>query len=229
MLKNTSKVTIYIVLALIVAVSMADPASANTIVIKPNVEFSGGTPPVTVSPWLTAIFDDSVGNSNTVRLTMTADNLSGTEFISNWLFNFEGDVNLLQFSYAGGSGPAFDQLELGDNNNNNKADGDGYFDIGFYFPTSSSGSRFGAGDTVVYDITYSSPIIASSFNSFSIGGKKGAYLTAAHVQNTGGGSDSGWIGANSLTVVPEPVSSALFIVGSATLGFISLRKRRRNT
>ena len=209
---------------------------ADTLILQPDVEFSANTEPVNTPPWMTATFEDS--GTNTVRLTMAADNLAGTEFISKWFFNFAGDATVLEFAYIGGSstGPQYSDVYTGETNNT-KADGDGYYDIGFYFPT-ASGSRFGAGDTVVYDIT-SAGITASSFNLFSTpGGGNGTYLTAAHVQGIapdsvtglcGDGSDpvsgtcSGWVGTT--TVVPEPISSTLFIAGGAALGFRRFRKK----
>jgi hypothetical protein len=55
-------------------------AGADTLILKPDVEFSANTEPVNTPPWMTATFEDF--GTNTVRLTMAADNLTGTEFIS---------------------------------------------------------------------------------------------------------------------------------------------------
>jgi len=224
--------------AILFIIAVSGHAVADTLILKPNVEFSVNTPPVNTPPWMTATFIDV--SPNTVRLTMSADNLTGTEFISKWFFNFEGTAADLSFSFVSGfsTGPQYDQVYLGESNNT-KADGDGYYDIGFYFPT-SSGSRFDAGKTVVYDITYTSAITAASFNFFSTpGGGNGSYLTAAHVQGIApdsqgycgngsyvgtGGTCSGWVGTTS--VVPEPVSSTLFIVGAASLGFRRFLRKR---
>jgi len=226
-------------IAFIIVASTVSQAAADTLILKPDVEFSVNTAPVNTPPWMTATFNST--DSNTVRLTMAADNLTGTEFIGKWFFNFSGDASNLGFAYVSGSstGPASSTIYKGESTNT-KADGDGYYDIGFYFPT-SSGSRFEAGETVVYDITSTSAISASSFNLFSTpGGGTGTYLTAAHVQGIApnsegycgngsyvgaGGTCSGWVGTT--TVVPEPVSSTLFIVGAATLGFRRFRKIKK--
>ena len=71
---------------LILALSLASmEIQAATLTFNLDFEFSGATPPQGVSPWITAIFDDSVGGSDTVGLTMQANNLVGTEFVNYWL------------------------------------------------------------------------------------------------------------------------------------------------
>lgn len=238
-LTSISKVLLLLIFAVIFVASTISQATADTLILKPDVEFSVNTAPVNTPPWMTATFDST--GSNTVRLTMATDNLTGTEFISKWFFNFSGDATSLGFEYVSGSstGPASSTIYKGESKNT-KADGDGYYDFGLYFPT-SIGSRFDANKTVVYDITSTSAISASSFNLFSNpGGGNGTYLTAAHVQgitpdsnsNCGNGSNagadgtcSGWVGTS--TVVPEPVSSTLFIIGGVALGFRGFRKIKK--
>ena len=97
-----------------------------------NIEFSGATAPAGTSPWITATFDDSFGGANTVRLTMSATNLVGTEFIDDWLFNFDTSLNLASLNFAYISGQAANNVNTGVDAF--QADGDGKFDIEFDFP-----------------------------------------------------------------------------------------------
>jgi hypothetical protein len=176
-----------------------------------------GTPPEGTSPWLTAVFDDSFGGSDTVRLFMTATNLTSDEFISQWYFNFDPflDASMLTFSAVDVSplqngNPKFNWgiNDVGTKNKNDinigndlwKAGGDGMYDFVFNFPTSNAGGgeyRFTSGETVVLDITYrGGDIDIGSFDFFSAQrGNEGIYKTAAHVQSItappGGCNDPG--------------------------------------
>jgi hypothetical protein len=215
------------------ALAAPAPAGAATLTLGLDVEFSGATPPVSgTTPWVTATFDDSVGGPNTVRLTMTADNLTGGttgENIELFHFNFDPllDPTALSFTAVDNSASNPENGQ-GDNGiftgvNAFMANGDGNYDIVFNFPPppGQSGNRFTGGESVIYDITYTSAIDVNSFNHFSDeGGGQGTYLAAAHIQRING-NDSGWIG-----VVPEPSTAALF--GLGMVGVASIRRRRRS-
>ena len=67
---------------------------------------------------------------------------------------------------------------------------------------------------------------ALSFNFQSVSDKdRDHYYSAAHIQSIGPDGGGGWVGAP--TVVPEPVSSTLFIVGGLALGFRRFVKKRK--
>jgi hypothetical protein len=217
--------------ASVVALLVAGAGNATTITLNLDTEFSGATAPVSgTTPWVSATFDDSFGGPNTVRLTMTTDNLTGGingENLELFYFNFDPllDATLLTFSAVGilGSDP---ENGLGDNGiftgeNFVAANGDGSYDIVFNFPPppGGGGDRFTGGETVIYDITYTSAIDANSFVFLSEEqGGQGTFFAAAHIQRING-NDSGWIGA----VVPQPSTAALLALGLVGIGVRSRR------
>ena len=204
-------------------IAFALPGQATTLTFGLDYEFSGATPPEGATPWATATFDDSFGGANTVRLTTSAVNLTDMEFISAWYFNFDDTLDVTQLTFAPVDTSGSTPKKILTKQDAFKADGDGYFDIKFSFPTSNKGNqRFTSGETVVYDITYTSDIGVSAFDYGSApGGGAGTYLSAAHVQGIGpNDDDSGWIG----TPVPEPATILLF--GSGLIGIaVSCKKR----
>ncbi|UCD34408.1 MAG: hypothetical protein JSU90_08910 [Nitrospiraceae bacterium] len=217
---------ICIVLVLYSAACLKDRAGASTVEFPLDVEYSGGSGSEGLMPWATATFVTT--GSKRVTLTMSAENLVSSEFISLWYFNFDPilDPTLLIFSPVGIPGAMPKSINTG--MDAFKAGPDRFYDIEFSFPTSAgnSSNRFTAGETVVYDITYAGPgtISTSSFVFESLSGKQGSFHSAAHIQSIGTGGKSGWVGNTS--VVPEPVSSLLFLTGGAVLGYGKYRKAR---
>lgn len=221
---------VIVLAAALAVVVVGTRAQATTITLGLDFEFSGGQAPAGSTPWVTAQFDDSVGGPNTVRLTMSAVNLSGygsnPELIAEMSFNFDPALDPTQLTFTDVSSPTVGTTVVSTGVDAFKADGDGFFDILFDFPPppGNTSSRFGPGEVVVYDLTYTSPIDVNSFAFLSsMGGGTGSYYAAAHIQNTTGAGTggSGWIGA---TVVPEPASALLLGGGLLALGV--WRKRR---
>jgi hypothetical protein len=132
-----------------------------------NVKFSGASP-TNSAPWLTAVFDDNNvndSNPNKVLLTMSASNLELTEGVRMWCFNFTLNTSDLTFSHV--SGPKAVEI---DKTGGYQAGGGGFFDFRFIF----SDDEFNAGETSVYEISYTSPITSSNFSEISSrGGRRG--------------------------------------------------------
>jgi hypothetical protein len=227
----TLKTLLLLSLSVIFLISLTGQAQALILINGLNMEYSGGTAPSGPTPWITATFID-VG-TNQVQLNMTAGNLTGSENIKGWYFNFDDTLDLTSdltsLNIAVANISAVDSVTVTKDKNNVKADGDGKYDFMFAFPT--SGNKFTSGETVVYDLTYTGTgtMNISSFNFMSSpAGGHGPFYSAAHIQNTGVlGDKSGWIANETTTVVPEPISSTLFIVGGVVLGFRRYRKMKK--
>lgn len=252
-------------LAVVLVASLTGQAEADTLTYTLDTQYNTtGTEPGAMGPWLQTEFDDSVGGSNTVRVTFDVLSIDTGEYVSNWYINFNDslDASLLSVVAVNDTDiPTFDPMidfysgTAECEPNTCRADGDGVYDMMFAFDTSGANggvNRFTNGETAVFDITYSGgDIDIYSFIDVSeMGGGQGTYNIAAHVQSitqdasgtpltvcgnglgindpANNGSCSGWLANGSAgVIVPEPVSSTLFLVGAATLGFRRFRKKFR--
>ncbi|MCC6124738.1 MAG: hypothetical protein IT426_07245 [Pirellulales bacterium] len=191
----------------------AMPVRAGIITMDLNHTFSGTGPASAIPPWLTAQFDDH-GSSGAVTITLSAANLTGTEFVSGWYLNLDPALDPAQLVF---SAPvkigAFDDPVIGTGVNAYKADGDGYFDLLFGFAAyDGAPTRFGVGDS--YQITVSGiPTLTADAFAYRSHPAASGYYSAAHVQAIAPGSLSGWIAATSANPVPEPAALALALMG----------------
>lgn len=203
----------------------ASAVAAATLTLGLDIPFSGAAVPAGTAPWITATFDDSFGDANTVRLTLSATNLVDEESVTQWFFNLDPslDPTLLTFTVVDNSAAVPNAIDTG--SDSFMANGDGMYDILFDLPPPGGAfeARLTAGEAIIYDLGYVSPITVASFDFFSaVGGGEGSFTTAASIQGIGpGGDGSGWIG-----YVPEP--STALLLASGLIGLALDRPRRRS-
>lgn len=209
------------------------PAAYADVTMDLGTLFPSNPSPAGTGPWLQATFSQNTANS--VNLTMSATGLTGANFASNWYFNFMGPGNpatdLTATLTSGGPTPNNYIAGLVNptmfNTNSFKADGAGFFDIVFEFPTPNSGPRFGPGSTATFLIADSANNISpNDFVGLSTPSPNGQYLTAAHIQGLGEATSS-WIGATT-TTAPEPSTYAILAGCIACILLIQHRQMARS-
>ena len=199
-------------------------ANAATLQLDFGVSFGDPGDPDTMAPdgagpWMTAFFDDN-NTAGSVTLTLTVDGGIGIAEVTEVYLNVDdaiGGANL-GITSTGGTGPS---ATIGLGTDLFKADADGWYDILFDLPPPGS-DTFGAGDTLVFDITGTN-LVAGSFNFLSTPDPvdpNGPFLGAAKFQSTGDGLQSDWVAA-------VPVPAAVWLFGSGLLGLIGVARRKK--
>lgn len=233
-----SPVTIFI-LALFSLVLWVGSASASSVYITyESVYTSGSAAPVSpITPWLTALFEDKPNGD--VLLTLSAPNLTGTEFVSEWFFNFttEKNVDNLVFSALSDGNPnsvsplIYSGKKLIDYTLASGFSGQGIGNNGFkidipFVSSNNDGSRFtdehysrilisGLNDMVVLAEDFHVPVFKDDVE----------FISVAHVQAING-ENSAWLkGYDPPPPVATPEPASLILMGVGALGAAFLRRR----
>lgn len=208
------------------------PLGATTVTYDFGQVSAGGTPAGT-PPWMQASFTDTA--ASTVQLTISAGNLSGTEFVSCWYFNLNPNLDPTALSFAvSGSTGSFTDPTVQTGANAFKAGPDGKFDILLNFATGGGDStRFTSGDSLTFTITGLSGLTASDFDFLSApSGGSGPYSSSAHVQAIDASDRSGWINptdtvrnnSERLPAVPDGAST-ISLLGASLVAIEGLRRK----
>ncbi|MHC4177090.1 MAG: hypothetical protein ACYSWU_06270 [Planctomycetota bacterium] len=209
----------YLTIAMIVGCALIVASRLDAaIIFELNEEISEGTPPAGLAPWLTATIE---GGAGSVTLTMDAGGLTGDEFVSQWLFNFDPDIQVESLNIEHASGKMAASVTTGADSQH--AGGGTLFDIAFDFPKPKK-KRFGPGDVSVYTIELAG-IEPGSFDAESVApGGQYPLVTAALIQGIGpDGEQSGWIA----TPNPEPSTFIIWsLLGALGLAAGGWRRRR---
>jgi hypothetical protein len=218
----------------VMAVAWLAPGAEATISYNLDWVFSGQQPSG-LAPWGTISF--TTGAADTVNVTMTASNLSATEFISFWGFNSTAAVSGLTVTYSDTDASAtFSKCDSSCSAGTFKADGDGFYEIVGAFQTSAGAGRFTNGEILTFTIT-GTGLTETNFSPVSTGGTgPGNYNTAIHIQGIAGSTTcSAWAGnsdstgkagtgtGDACTSVAEP--SILLFAGLGLAGLVGVSRR----
>lgn len=201
-------------------------SSHATLTYSDWILFPGSTNPIPSG--ITATFTQS--GADHVTLTMSvAPGVDPLIKVDQWGFNYGGGITALAVSWVSGVPAATEKYTTWDQKT--KADGDGYYNLYFYFP--DSGQTLSAGDKIVYDL-YGAGLTENSFIFKSALDKDGTtlnpngYYSAIHALGLPPHPGS-WAGAKSYGSVGTggnvPIPTAAWLLALGLIGLAVIRRR----
>jgi hypothetical protein len=193
-----------------------------------------GATPTSSSPWVDAFFTDM--GAGVVQIKISADGLTGSEFLGGLYLNLDPSLNPKQLSFSVvGEGGSFALPTISTGEDKFKANGDGKYDILLKFNQKAAKS-FNANDYVIFDVSSSAgPLVASDFDFVSkAAGGSGPFLAALEIDGIASSCNTttGWIAPCQFTPmppVPEPAPAAMLGVALslwAGLRWLTVRSRK---
>lgn len=217
---------LHAILAIAGLAAATSAASASTLTLNFDTNYSNSTTPSGTSPWLQAVFETTA--PNTVRLTLRSFLQASSEFVTGWYFNIDPAISPSNVAVSQVSGPIPGNIARGTN-----AYGAGPahgFDLLIAFRPANNSNRFNTATSPAIFTLTGNGLTAESFNFLNQGSNPAhRYLGAAHVQGISRGDGSTWLAPTpySAAVVPLPPAGW---AGLATLtglvGFGYARRRR---